>query len=102
MSANADAAATSAPGSNLAIAIRRGLTDGAGIVAILYVILFALYALWDRSALTASGVTNLSNNAAPLAIAGRRRKPRRHFEGLRPFGLRHCVALERPDGELSG
>ena len=69
MSANVDAAAASAPGSNLGIAIRRGLTDGAGVVAILYVILFALYALWDRSALTVSGVTNLSNNAAPLAIA---------------------------------
>ena len=69
MSASADAAAASAPGSNLGIAIRRGLTDGAGVVAILYVILFALYALWDRSALTVSGVTNLSNNAAPLAIA---------------------------------
>ena len=69
MSANLDAAAASAPGSNLAIAIRRGLTDGAGVVAILYVILFSLYALWDHSALTASGVTNLSNNAAPLAIA---------------------------------
>ena len=69
MSANADAAAASAPGSNLGIAIRRGLTDGAGVVAILYVILFTLYALWDRSALSVSGVTNLSNNAAPLAIA---------------------------------
>ena len=69
MSANADAAAVSAPGSNLSLAIRRALTDGAGVVAILYVILFALYALWDRSALTVSGVTNLSNNAAPLAIA---------------------------------
>jgi hypothetical protein len=42
MSADLDAAAASAPGSNFAIAIRRGLTDGAGIVAILYVILFAL------------------------------------------------------------
>src|SRR3984957_11279896 len=69
MSASADTAAASAPGSNLGIAIRRGLTDGAGIVAILYVILFALYALWDPSALSVSGVTNLSNNAAPLAIA---------------------------------
>jgi ribose transport system permease protein len=69
MSANADASTASAPSSNLGIAIRRGLTDGAGVVAILYVILFALYALWDRSALTVSGVTNLSNNAAPLAIA---------------------------------
>jgi ribose transport system permease protein len=69
MSANVDAAAASAPDSNLSIAIRRGLTDGAGVVAILYVILFTLYALWDRSALTVSGVTNLSNNAAPLAIA---------------------------------
>jgi hypothetical protein len=35
MSANVDAAAASAPGSNLSIAIRRGLTDGAGVVAIL-------------------------------------------------------------------
>ena len=42
--------------------------DGAGIVAILYVILFALYALWDPSALSVSGVTNLSNNAAPFEV----------------------------------
>jgi ribose transport system permease protein len=69
MSANIDAATASAPGSNFTIAIRRGLTDGAGVVALLYVILFALYALWDPSALTMSGVTNLSNNAAPLALA---------------------------------
>ncbi len=69
MSAHLDTAAPSAPGSNLGAAIRRGLTDGAGVVAILYVILFALYALWDRSALSVSGVTDLSNNAAPLAIA---------------------------------
>ena len=69
MSANLDVAAANAPGSNLGIAIRRGLTDGAGVVAILYIILFTLYALWDRSALTVSGVTNLSNNAAPLGIA---------------------------------
>jgi ribose transport system permease protein len=69
MSANVDAATASAPGSNFAIAIRRGLTDGAGVVAILYVILFALYALWNPSALTVSGVTDLSNNAAPLALA---------------------------------
>jgi ribose transport system permease protein len=69
MSANIDAATASARGSNFAIAIRRNLTDGAGVVAILYVILFALYGLWDPSALTVSGVTNLSNNAAPLALA---------------------------------
>jgi ribose transport system permease protein len=69
MSANVGAATASAPGSNFAIAIRRGLTDGAGVVAILYVILFALYALWNPSALTVSGVTDLSNNAAPLALA---------------------------------
>jgi ribose transport system permease protein len=69
MSANVGAATASAPGSNFAIAIRRGLTDGAGVVAILYVILFALYALWNPSALTVSGMTDLSNNAAPLALA---------------------------------
>jgi ribose transport system permease protein len=69
MSANVGAATASAPGSNFAIAIRRGLTDGAGVVAILYVILFALYALWNPSALTVSGVADLSNNAAPLALA---------------------------------
>jgi len=69
MSANLNAARVTAPGSNLAVVMRRVLTDGAGVVAILYVVLFALYALWDRSALTASGVTNLSNNAAPLALA---------------------------------
>ena len=69
MSANLNAARVTAPDSNLAVVMRRVLTDGAGVVAILYVVLFALYALWDRSALTASGVTNLSNNAAPLALA---------------------------------
>jgi ribose transport system permease protein len=69
MSAHVDAATASAASSNFAIAIRRGLTDGAGVVAILYVILFALYALWNPSALTVSGVTDLSNNAAPLALA---------------------------------
>ena len=53
-----------APGS-----LRRVMAGGAGVVALLYAILFALYALWEPSALSASSVTNLSTNAAPLAIA---------------------------------
>lgn len=47
----------------------RGLTSGAAIVALLYVVLYALYALWEPRALSASTFTSLVNNAAPLAIA---------------------------------
>lgn len=47
----------------------RGLTSGAAIVALLYVVLYALYGLWEPRALSASTFTSLVNNAAPLAIA---------------------------------
>lgn len=47
----------------------RGLTSGAAIVALLYVVLYALYCLWEPRALSASTFTSLVNNAAPLAIA---------------------------------
>ena len=49
--------------------IKRLLASGAGIIAILYIILYFLYSLWDPSALTADTVLNLTNNAAPLAMA---------------------------------
>ncbi len=51
------------------IALRRAVTSGTGIIAVLYVILYACYAFWDKSALTLSTVVDLTNNAAPLAIA---------------------------------
>ncbi|HEX4764977.1 MAG TPA: ABC transporter permease [Lichenihabitans sp.] len=47
----------------------RRLANGAGIVTLLYLILYALYGLWDRGAFSAYAFTNLVNNAAPLAIA---------------------------------
>lgn len=47
----------------------RGLTSGAAIVTLLYVVLYALYAMWEPRALSSYTFTNLINNAAPLAIA---------------------------------
>ena len=49
--------------------LARGLTSGAAIVALLYVVLYALYGLWEPRALSASTFTSLVNNATPLAIA---------------------------------
>ncbi len=48
---------------------RRVLASGAGIVALLYILLYALYALWQPSALSAYSFSSLMNNAAPLAFA---------------------------------
>ena len=47
----------------------RTLTSGAMIVTLLYVALYALYALWEPKALSAYTFTSLINNATPLAIA---------------------------------
>jgi ribose transport system permease protein len=51
------------------IALRRTVTSGTGIIALLYIILYVCFSLWDKSALTLSTVVDLSNNAAPLSIA---------------------------------
>ena len=50
---------------------RRGrmLASGAAIVTAIYVILYALYGLWEPSAFSAYTFGNLINNASPLAIA---------------------------------
>ncbi|MFC7398516.1 ABC transporter permease [Chelatococcus sp. GCM10030263] len=53
----------------LAERIRRGLASGTGIIAALYVVLYAVYSFWDSTALTVDTALNLSNNATPLAIA---------------------------------
>lgn len=45
------------------------LTSGAGIVFVLYVLLYAIYAILQPSALSSSTFTNLVNNSVPLAIA---------------------------------
>ncbi|PWE55814.1 ABC transporter permease [Metarhizobium album] len=45
------------------------LTSGAGIVFVLYVLLYAIYASLQPSALSSSTFTNLVNNSVPLAIA---------------------------------
>lgn len=47
----------------------RALTSGAAIVTLLYIVLYALYAMWEPRALSSYTFTNLINNAAPLAIA---------------------------------
>jgi ribose transport system permease protein len=51
------------------VGLRRAVTSGTGIIAILYVILYACFSSWDRTALTLSTVVDLANNATPLAIA---------------------------------
>lgn len=48
---------------------RSVLSSGTGVIAILYIVLYALFALWDHSALTSGTIVDLANNAAPLAIA---------------------------------
>jgi ribose transport system permease protein len=50
-------------------ALARAFTSGAAIVALLYVVLYGLYGLWEPRALSLSTFTSLVNNAAPLAIA---------------------------------
>lgn len=45
------------------------LASGAGVVAILYVLLYALYAFFEPGALSLYTLTSLLNNSAPLAIA---------------------------------
>jgi len=54
---------------SLSARIRRAVASGTGIIALLYLVLYFLYSLWDPTALTADTVLNLANNAAPLAIA---------------------------------
>ena len=49
--------------------IRAVLSSGTGVIAILYTVLYGLFALWDHSALTSGTIVDLANNAAPLAIA---------------------------------
>jgi len=47
----------------------RRLASGTVIVTVLYLILYALYGLWQPSAFSAYAFGNLVNNASPLAIA---------------------------------
>ena len=54
---------------SLGARIRRAVASGTGIIALLYIVLYFLYSLWDPTALTADTVLNLANNAAPLAIS---------------------------------
>lgn len=50
-------------------AILRGLASGTGVVALLYVILYALYVFWQPSAFSIYTFTDLVNNSTPLALA---------------------------------
>ena len=54
---------------SLGARMRRAVASGTGIIALLYIVLYFLYSLWDPTALTADTVLNLANNAAPLAIS---------------------------------
>lgn len=56
-------------GAGIAARLRPMLAGGAGIVALLYLVLYALYAAWEPKALSAYTFTSLVNNAAPLALA---------------------------------
>lgn len=60
---------TLAPVSSRPGGIRRAVTSGTGIIAILYLILYICFSLWDKSALTFGTLVDLTNNATPLAIA---------------------------------
>jgi ribose transport system permease protein len=51
------------------LVLRRAVTGGTGIIAILYTILYVCFSFWDKTALTLSTLVDLTNNAAPLAIA---------------------------------
>lgn len=45
------------------------LTKGAGLIVVIYVVLYALYAYQQPRALTASSFASLMNNTTPLALA---------------------------------
>jgi ribose transport system permease protein len=57
------------PARGLADRLRPALASAAGIAALLYIVLYALYAAWEPRALSAYTFTSLVNNAAPLALA---------------------------------
>ncbi|TPN46229.1 ABC transporter permease [Mesorhizobium sp. B1-1-4] len=50
-------------------ALWRAVISGTGIVAIIYVLLYALYAFWQPDALSVYTFTDLVNNSTPLALA---------------------------------
>ncbi|MBZ9674687.1 ABC transporter permease [Mesorhizobium sp. ES1-1] len=47
----------------------RAVVSGTGIVALIYVLLYALYAFWQPDALSVYTFTDLVNNSTPLALA---------------------------------
>lgn len=49
--------------------VRRLLGNGTLIVAVIYVVLFAIFAARQSDALSQTGITDLFNNALPLALA---------------------------------
>jgi len=67
---------TALPGTEVSVAglrrrspLLRAVVSGTGIVALLYIILYALYAFWQPSALSVFTFTDLVNNSTPLALA---------------------------------
>jgi ribose transport system permease protein len=47
----------------------RAVVSGTGIVALIYILLYALYAFWQPDALSVYTFTDLVNNSTPLALA---------------------------------
>ncbi|MGH6679863.1 MAG: ABC transporter permease, partial [Bradyrhizobium sp.] len=47
----------------------RAIVSGTGIVAAIYVILYALYVFWQPDAFSVSSFTDLVNNSTPLALS---------------------------------
>lgn len=47
----------------------RSVVSGTGIVALIYLLLYALYAFWQPDALSVYTFTDLVNNSTPLALA---------------------------------
>lgn len=65
----ADAVSATMPRPATSRSPRRLLGNGTLIVAVIYALLFAIFAARENDALTLSGVTDLLNNALPLALA---------------------------------
>lgn len=59
----------SRPTGNRATVARDILTRGPALAALVYVLMFALYACFDHSALSADSLSTLVSNAAPLMLA---------------------------------
>jgi ribose transport system permease protein len=49
--------------------LSRAIVSGTGIIAAIYIILYALYAFWQSDAVSVNSFTDLVNNSTPLSLA---------------------------------